>query len=201
MKIIEEFVIPKCEGRSFKIKKGHILRIIEIEGVQAADMIAFNLYDFKESYSAWLTRNLSLNFTRVNRLYSKLPKGNIMFTLLTDIPGVYWLSPGRCNRLFYELHYGQKEYHKNCQDILAGCIKPYGMSEYDVPDVFNIFMRAILHKDGSVRFKPSPVKKGDYVDLRAEMDCLVAISACPDELGSYNDFKTKPLEIQIRSNE
>ena len=120
-----------------------------------------------------------------------------MFTVLTDKPGLIWLSPGRCSRPIFEKFYGVKSYHKNCQDILADCIKPYGLTAWEVPDVINLFMTAVFKEDGSRELKPSPVRKGDYVDLRAEMDLLCVISNCPDELGIYNDFKTKPLGVQI----
>ncbi len=63
MATVEEFIIPECEGRVFTVRQGQTLRVIEIEGVQAADMIAFNLSDMKESFSAWLTRQHSRNFT------------------------------------------------------------------------------------------------------------------------------------------
>ena len=119
-----------------------------------------------------------------------------MFTVLTKKDGVYWLSGGRCNRRTYELR-GVKGYHKNCQDILAECIEPYGMTAYDVPDVFNIFMNPVLHEDGTYEHKASPVSKGDYVDLLAEMDCLVVISACPDDLSAYNNFAAKSLGIRV----
>ena len=196
-KVSSEFIIPKCEGKAFTVKKGQTLRIIEIEGAQAADMIAFNLHDMKESFSAWLSAHNSECLTRAKKLYSKLPAGNVMFTVLTERDGIYFLNPGRCNRFTYELRYGIKGYHKNCQDILAECIKPYGMTPFDVPEVFNIFMKVVYHKDGTKEFKRPPVAKGDYVDLLAEMDCLVAISACPDEFGPYNDFDPKPLGVQI----
>ncbi|TMQ00547.1 MAG: urea carboxylase-associated family protein [Thaumarchaeota archaeon] len=197
LNVVKEFTIPKCEGRSFTIKKGELLRIIEIEGPQAADMVAFNEHDFRESYSAWLTRQSSRSFTRPKKLRSMLPAGNVMFTVLTDVPGVYWLSAGRCNSFLYRDLYGIRGYHKNCHDILAESLKPFGISEWDVPDVFNVFMNAKLGSTGTYEFDKSPVSKGDYVDLRAEMDCLIATSACPDDIGAYNGGKPKPLKIQI----
>lgn len=196
-KVVKEIIIPSCEGRSFAVKKGQTLRVIELEGPQAVDMIAFNLHDYKESLSAWLTRHLSGSFTKAEKLYSKLPAANVMFTVLNYRPGIFWLSPGRCNRLTYKIFHDVKGYHKNCQDILAGCIREHGMSEYDVPEVLNIFMNVKFKEDGTYKFSASPVKKGDYVDLLAEMDCLVAISACPDDLSAYNDFTPKPLKIQL----
>jgi len=120
-----------------------------------------------------------------------------MFTVLNDQEGIIWLHPGRCNRFSYEKRYGVKGYHKNCQDILSECIKPYGMTPYDVAEVFNLFMNAVFHEDGSHEFKQSPVSKGDYIDLLAEMDLLCAISACPNEMAVFNAFKAKPIGVQI----
>ncbi len=196
-KVVDEFIIPKCEGRIFKVKKGQVLRIVQVEGVQAVDLIAFNQHDLRESLSVWLTRHLSGSFTKAEKIYTKLPAANLMFTVLNWRPGIFWLSPGRCNRKTYEIFHKFKEYHKNCQDILAGCIKEYGLTEWDVPEVLNIFMNVKFKPDGTYQFSASPVKKGDYMDLLAEMDCIVAISACPDDQSSYNDFTPKPLKIQL----
>ncbi len=192
----EDFIIPSGEGKMFTVKKGQTLRIIEVEGLQAADLIIFNERDMKESFSAWLTREYSGCFTRAKKLYSKLPAENVMFTVLTEKDGIFWLSPGRCRKASYELEHGIKG-HKNCQDILAELIRPYGMTAYDVPEVLNIFMNASFQEDGTFEHTASPIGKGDYIDLLAEMDCLVGVSACPDDLNSYNNFKAKPLGIQI----
>ena len=195
---MNEFFIPKCEGRAFTVRKGQTLRVIEVEGPQAADLIAFNLHNWKESSCVWLTRTLNdKSFTRANRLYSKLPAGNVMFTVPNPREGIIWLHPGRCNRLLYERVYGLKEYHANCQDILAECIKAYGMSPFDVPDVFNLFMNSVFHEDGSHEFRQSPVSKGDYIDLLAEMDLLCAISACPLEMEVFNAYQAKSVGVQI----
>ena len=192
----EDFIIPSGEGKMFTVKKGQTMRVVAVEGPQAADLIVFNEHNMKESYSAWLTRQNSGCFTKAKKLYSKLPAMNVMFTVLNEKDGIFWLSGARCSRFAYEVGRGMKG-HKNCQDILAGLIKPYGMTQRDVPEVLNIFMKAVFQKDGSYKFIASPVSKGGYVDLLAEMDCLVGVAACPDEFGEYNNFKAKPLGIQI----
>ena len=194
---VEEFTIPECTGRMFKVRKGQTLRVIQVEGVQAADLIAMNLHNLKESYCAWLTWALEETYINPKKLYGKLPGANVMFTVLTAKPGLIWLSPGRCSRPIYEKAYGVKSYHLNCQDILADLIEPYGLTAWDVPDVINLFMTAAFKPDGGREIKMAPVKKGDFVELRAEMDLLCGISNCPDELGIYNDHKTKPLGVQI----
>ena len=192
----EDFIVPACEGKMFTVKKGQTLRVIAVEGPQAADLIVFNEHDMRESYSAWLTRQNSGCFTRVKKLYSTLPAMKVMFTVLNAKDGIFWLSGARCNALCYETLNGIKG-HNSCQDILAELVKPYGLTHYDVPEVLNIFMKAVFQKDGSYKFIASPVSKGDYVDLLAEMDCLVGVAACPDEFGEYNNYEAKPLGIQI----
>jgi uncharacterized protein YcgI (DUF1989 family) len=57
-------------------------------------------------------------------------------------------------------------------------------------------MNVDIDENGRFVMKPAPTEKGDYIDMRAEMDCLVAISACPSEY-AINDYKTKPLGIEI----
>lgn len=193
--VTESVQIPACEARSFTLAAGDTLRVIAVEGPQAADLIAFNQHDHRESLSTWLTRHLSGSFSRAERVYSKLPAGRLMFTVETTRDGLLWLSPGRCNRLKYE-RLGMPG-HANCQDLLAAAIEPYGMSGYDVPDVLNIFMRPLFRTDGSYEFLPAPVAAGDALQMRAEMDMLLAVTACPDETGAYNERRTRPIGIEI----
>jgi hypothetical protein len=96
---VEEILIPSCEGRSFTVRRGQLLRVVAVEGAQAADLIAFNAADFRESLCTWLTRHMSGSFAHADKAYTKLPAGRVMFTVEHAPPGVFWLSPGRCNRI------------------------------------------------------------------------------------------------------
>jgi uncharacterized protein YcgI (DUF1989 family) len=189
--LVERVEIPKCEGRSLTILAGQELRVVAVEGPQAADLVAWNAADIRESLSSWLTRHMSHNFGRARAVYTKLPAGRVMFEVLDDRPGMLWLSPGRCNRL----KYGDPD-HPNCQDILAATIEPYGLSAFDVPEVLNIFMNPRLHEDGTYEFLASPVEPGDFFAMRAAMDAVVAVSACPDD-APYNAGRPKPLRLEI----
>jgi uncharacterized protein YcgI (DUF1989 family) len=191
---VEEITVPKCDGRAFTVEAGQVLRVVAVEGAQAADLVAFNADDYRESLCTWLTRHMSGSFVHAETVYTKLPAGRVMFTVEQAPPGVFWLSPGRCNRLKYE-RLGHPT-HRNCQDILAETIEPFGLSGFDVPDVLNLFMNPRMHTDGTYRFEASPVQPGDYVALRAHMRTLVAVSACPDD-SAYNLGYPKPLKIEI----
>jgi uncharacterized protein YcgI (DUF1989 family) len=64
-------------------------------------------------------------------------------------------------------------------------------------DVFNLFMNVDLHTDGSYTIQPSRVTKDDYIELRAEMDILAAVSACPSDNTPVNNWKCSPIGIRI----
>jgi hypothetical protein len=123
--------------------------VVAVEGAQAADLVAFNAIDYRESLCTWLTRHMSGSFAWADQIYTKLPAGRVMFDVEHAQPGVFWLSSGRCNRLKYEKL--GKPWHANCQDILAATIEPYGLDGFDVPDVLNLFMNPRLHPGRDLR--------------------------------------------------
>jgi uncharacterized protein YcgI (DUF1989 family) len=190
----QEILVPKCDGRSWSVAAGQEVRIVAVEGPQAADVIAWSAADPRESMSSWLTRHMSGSFKRATKVYSKLPAGRLMFTVLTPGDDFLWLSPGRCNRLKYA-EQGRPD-HANCQDILAATIAPFGMSAFDVPEVLNVFMNPQFNTEGGYKFLPSPVETGGYFAMRAEMEVVMAVSACPDD-APYNGGYPKGLKIEV----
>jgi uncharacterized protein YcgI (DUF1989 family) len=196
--IIDDFIIPATYGKAFIVKKGQILTIIEVEGKQMVDATFLNANDLKEVFHAGMTAAINMidgegNLYRVKKLYSKPPRDNVMLTVVDDPVGVHlaW-NGGRCSRKFYEQHANNPN-HRSCQDNLAEALAPYGLTEDDVPDVFNAFMNVGGIEEGRFETLEPVTKKGDYISLRAEMDILAAISACPFDFL----YTPKPLQIQI----
>ena len=64
---ISEFIIPARSGKAFEIKKGQVLRIIEIEGKQVADVNVWNLHDFRERMDALSSMLMGHNGSPANR--------------------------------------------------------------------------------------------------------------------------------------
>jgi len=199
-KLVQEFIVPAGEARAFMLKKGQVLRIVEVEGKQVADIVFLNAHDYKEAFHAGHTVVANQlqgigTITKPTKLYSHPARENVMLTVIDDKVGVHFAHQGtRCSKLLYEIR-GQKG-HRNCQDHLAKALEPYGLAPEDVPDVFNLWMNVDI-ENGRFIFKPSLADKGDYIDLLAEMDLLVAISACPQDLTPINDYKLKSLGVQI----
>jgi uncharacterized protein len=196
--LLQHFVIPKCTGQAFEVYEGQALKIVEVEGGQCADMDIFNLHNFKERFGASLTVSISHHEYRFEQLFSAAPDCNVMFTILEDPVGVNYCG-GRCCWRTYQAHEFYQgfdlERHGNCQDNLAAAIAPYGLTPYDVHDCFVPFMNVVNDSHGRWKIEAPVAQKGDFIVMRAEMDCLVAISACPGELS--NGGAPKPLGIEI----
>lgn len=202
MQPIIDFLMPARTGKAVVVNKGEVLRIIEEEGKQVADVIIFNADDHKEKFDLSHTVRMNCvkgigNLKKVKELYSQPSRSNIMFIVIEDKVGVHGLVTGnKCSKPLYRVR-DKLSTHDNCQDNLSEAIRPYGLTADDVGDVFNVFMNLDVD-DRNIPIIKSPVsKKGDYIAMKAEMNCLVAISACPGDTQPTNDYLPKSLRIQV----
>jgi uncharacterized protein YcgI (DUF1989 family) len=194
--------IPARTGRAFRVGQGDILRVACHEGPQVADLIAFNADDPREKFWQARTRVVHGGHLGVgDQLWSIPPWTRPMMTLIADTVPHGDLADGarshdllfcRCDARLYELVH--KRAGANCNDNLVAAIAPFGLEAGDVHDPFNIFMTTGLNRDGKPFYLPSDARKGDYVDLLAEMNLLVAISACP---GGSSGKQSYALEVEI----
>jgi uncharacterized protein YcgI (DUF1989 family) len=201
-KIVDEFVVPARFGRACVVRRGQVLRIHQITGDQVGDCVFYNANDHKEWFhvgQSWAINGILGTGTAKSfkHFYSKPPRENIMLTVLEDTLKDHWgNNGGRCSTRLYKLR-DNLTGHRSCQENLTEALAPYGLTGDDVMDVFNVFMSADLHPDGSFTIRPTRAKKGDYIDLRAEMDVLAAVSACPADTSPTNHGKSNPLGIKI----
>lgn len=202
-RIVEDIMIPASHGKAFVVKKGQILRIIEVDGVQVADCTFLNAHDYREGYHAGQSVGLNMlegigTMRRLTKLYSKPPRENVMLTVVDDPVGVHFVwSGGRCSRMVYALRDGIAVYHRTCQENLEEALAPFGIEPDGIPDVFNAFMNVDIIDEKKMVFNRPPTKPGDYIDLRAEMDILAAISACPSDVSASTGFNPKRLQVHI----
>lgn len=196
-KVVSDFVIPARSGKAFEVKKGQIMRITETEGKQVADVNAWNRHDHREQMDALASMFIAHNFRKVDLVYSN--RYNPMFTVVSDKVGVHFFGTHCAPVMYEQLYQGHKglKGHANCFDILTQSIKPFGLTQDDVHDCFNVFMKVDIEPDWTLVIKSPVSERGDFVEWLAEMDCLVAISACPGDIAPTNDYKPKSLGITI----
>ena len=199
---LADFIIPAREARAFVVPRGARLRIHLVEDRQVGDCCFYNADDHREVFHVGQKWALNVllgtgNAKSFRHFYSKPPRENVMLTVVEDTVRNHWGNMGgRCSRKLYELRDGDRA-HRSCQENLAEALAPHGLTGDDIVDVFNVFMNVELRPDGSFTILPPSARKGDYIELRAEMNLLAAVSACPADRNATNDGRAKPLGITI----
>ena len=189
-----DVVVAPGEPWSDIIRKGEILRIIDIEGQQAVDFICFNANDFNETYDTTVTvRLVSRPFLRKDDvLYSNL--ANPMFTMIEDTIGNHDTICGCCSAEINFLRYKVKN-TPSCRANFLRELSRHGLDSRSLVPNINFFMNIPFSANGEFQFKPPLSRPGDHVDLAAEMDCLAVISNCPQILNPANNFNPTPVRM------
>ena len=207
MRVIQEDVIPSNTGKAFPVKKHQVIRVT---GQSTADFVVFNLKNVRERFDQARTK-VDLGKIYVSTgdiLISKF--NNVMMTIVKDTyEGTHDMEKGMCSTSFYK-KWGDKIFaiygstwkklgrkrgaapKHGCWENLARALKPWKVLKEDVPSPLNIFQTMVINgKSGAMRYAMIRPKPGTHMDLRAEMDCLVGISACPE------GGRGKPLQVVI----
>jgi uncharacterized protein len=189
--------IPARLGRAAIMVKGQTIKVINTHGEQVVDTWAFNRADLHEFMSMEHTR------AGICRLVPR--PGDAMLTnhrrsiltLLEDTSGgVHDTLMAACDRYRYE-QLGCKEYHNNCTDNLADAMKALGLTVPETPSPLNLFMNIPWTSDGCLSFEAPVSTLGSYVVLRADMDLVIAFSACPQDMLPINGVACKPTEAHF----
>jgi uncharacterized protein YcgI (DUF1989 family) len=184
--------VSERSGKAFPLATGQTVRVINTLGQQVVDSWAFAQADLTEVMSMEHTRaSLSRIFPRVGDSLVTNRRRSILTVAADTSPGVHDTLIAACDRYRYE-QLGCKEYHDNCTDNLRAALAALGLTPPETPSPFNLFMNIPVAGDGSVSFEAPLCKAGDYIALRAEMDCIVALSACPQDLLPINGTDRKP---------
>jgi uncharacterized protein YcgI (DUF1989 family) len=202
-KPLTELYLPKESGAAFEVPQHHVLRITCSDGSQVCDFNAFSRDDPAEYFWAARTRTLYGSHLKVgSRLWSTEPNMRPMFTFITDTvekqkleknATTHDLLYSRCSSRTWELRYGAKG-HVNCDSNMKDALRRFGFSPDYVHDAFNIFMTTGLDENHNTFYLQSQTKKGDYVDLYAEIDTVVAVSCCPS---ACNGDTNKGLTFEV----
>jgi uncharacterized protein len=194
--LVFEHVLEPGTGKAMPVLRGQVLRIEQLGNGQCADFNAFNLHDYRECFHTGRTRHLhGLHPSVGDHLWSAPPRERPMLTIIADPVGTNDIQYPRCTGFLYEYQYGF-ELHTNCHDILAESIREYGLTPDDVHDSFNFWMHTGVAED-HMYIKRLLARKGDFVELIAQIDVLAVPNVCGADIFSTSNFELKPLLAQV----
>ncbi|HVJ52691.1 MAG TPA: urea carboxylase-associated family protein [Aliidongia sp.] len=178
--------IPPRRGRAVRLKAGQSIRVINTHGHQVVDSWAFADPDLSEFLSMEHMR------AAIDRLTPKpgdklvTNRRRPILTLIEDSsPGIHDTFIAACDIYRYQ-GLGVTEYHDNCTDNLREGLAELGLEPPETPSPLNLWMNIPVAPDGSISWLEPASKPGDFVVLRAEMDCIMAFSACPQDIIRIN---------------
>jgi urea carboxylase-associated protein 1 len=194
--VVEDRVIPPGECWARVLTRGQTLRIIDLEGKQAVDFLCYNAANPEERYNAADTMKYAKTIfvTKGHGIYSD--QGRRLLTIVEDTCGRHDTIGGCCSAASNELRYGVKD-TPSCRANFRRALEGFGLGPRDIVANLNFFMNVPVEPDGTMGIVDGLSKPGDYVDLRAEMDVLAAISNCPQIYNPCNGFTPTPIRLIV----
>ncbi len=191
--------IPPGSARTVELGRGDELVILDPEGQQVSDLVAFGRPDSREYLSSGrsLDRAAHLWLTTGDVLYSN--RSRPMLTIIEDTCGRHDFTLTSCSKDTSANLYGSQKARPGCEAILAAALAPYHIDVDQIPITFNVFMHvAIDVTTGKFEVLPPLSTAGDLVRFRAEMPMVVAMTAC--SAGQPHHGRIKPIDFQVVRN-
>ncbi len=188
--------IPPCSARAVELDTGDELIVIDPQGQQVSDVVAFSRDDTAEYLSSGRSIDYAsrLWLSSGDLLYSN--RSRPMFTIVDDTCGRHDFTLTPCSKDTFAIIYGEHEGRPGCEGNLAQVLEPYGIGVDRIPIAFNAFMHVTVDPEsGQIAVRPPLSAAGDYIRLRAEMPLIVAMTAC--SAGQSNNFAYKPIDFRI----
>ncbi|WP_174279280.1 DUF1989 domain-containing protein [Sphingomonas bacterium] len=186
---MREGLIPPRSGTAFELRAGERLTVIDVEGVQVADLLAFNALDLDEMVSSGRTLDYAetIRLTTGHALYSN--RSRPMLTIVEDTVGLHDFLLTPCSVDTFRHFYPDQPVHRGCFGNLAEALAPYGVTPDRIPTAFNCFMNVPVGADGRITVEPPVSKAGDRIVFRAEMDLVIGLTACSAYASNGGSFK------------
>jgi urea carboxylase-associated protein 1 len=193
-------VIPAGDPWTHEIKRGQILRIVDVEGNQAADTLFYDARDPANRYSAsdTIRRQAALYLGVGTELIST--DGDALLTIVADTCGRHDTIGGACSRESNTMRYAhEKEFMHACRDSFICGVHAWRaeLGNRDITCNINFFMNVPVTPDGRLTFADGVSAPGYYVELRAERDVVCVLSNCPQLNNPCNAYNPTPIEVLI----
>ena len=194
---IVEVTVPAREGRGVRVPKGAVLEVVDLEGKQVGDLIAWSEGDPSVYFSPahTVSCNASIRLEVGSQLFSN--HRDPMFTVLRDDVGKHDLVVPCCDPERYSRDFGIVD-HGSCLENLEQARDLLGVErELHGEMAWNVFMHNRVTDEGKVVTDPAAHPAGSRIALRAEMDLVVLLSACPQDLTPCNDFDPTSMQLRV----
>jgi hypothetical protein len=189
--------IPARHGKAAFMEAGQTIRVINTHGEQVVDTWAFNRDDLREFMSMEHTRaTLRRLIPRPGDALMTNHRRSILTVVEDTSGGVHDTLMAACDRYRY-IELGGGDRHDNCTDNLVQGLAELGLTPPETPSPLNLFMNIPWNQEGALSFDAPVSTPGCCVVLRAELDLVIAFSACPQDILPINGAARQPTEAHF----
>lgn len=205
-RLLSREMIPARSGRGFEVNEGQVFRVVEVEGGQIADVWLLNRDNPRQHFMGHTSfLHEGAYPAKYSQFWSCMPDIRPMATMLVEHSGTPELPTefhhhvvlgGHCTAHQWQMLSGLRD-HNSCHANAIQAVAPFGLGEdHILHDNFMLFQPSFIRPDGSGDSVQSQAAPGDYAEFVADMDLIVAVSACP--VGNYAVPMTEPEHITAR---
>ena len=188
--------IAPRSGVAFRLEEGETLTVVDPQGGQVSDLLAFNADDVREVISNGRTFDYeeTISLGQGNRLWSNRSKP--MLEIVEDTVGRHDFLLTPCSEATFRHFYADKPVHRGCFGNLAEALSPYGVEADMIPTAFNLFMNVPVDgATGRLAGEPPVSKSGDHISMRALSPLIIGLTACSAYDSCGGTFK--PIDYAI----
>jgi uncharacterized protein YcgI (DUF1989 family) len=186
-------------GGAFRANIGDLVTIIDVDGQQAVDFVAFNADDLSEVLSGIETRRaLRCLYIKVGDVL-RSSRSRAMIEIVADTIGVHDFTIPACDASRYAVDFGCPG-HRNCLDNMAEPLRAYGIADpLAIPEPFNFFQSSPVIEGGRTAVIDPPSRAGDRIVLKLLMNAVCAVSSCPQDIIPGNGLVPSAIAVEVRS--
>lgn len=204
MPLLLEETIPGGGHTSLVLKRGQLLRLIDLQGGANVSVLMLNAHEKSERLNLpdSLKCQHTARLTAGHCLYSDM--GRVLAAIVRDTCG--WHDPlgGVSDAEEVAARYGIGRYqelrngfHRNGQDNLLVEMGKWGLNIQDLLMTLNLFSRVDVSEDGELHFVQGNSRAGDLVELYSPMDTLVLLTAIQHPLEPGNRYDPRPVRMEV----
>ena len=193
----QTLLVPARHGRAIRVKQGQEVTITDVFGGQVGDVFAFAEDDMDEYHSASHTRTgVSRLFPHIGEQFLTTKRRPILSLVADTSPsGTHDMLIAACDPQRYA-ELGHPD-HRSCASNLREALSDAGLESSVVPQPINIFMRIPPGGAGDLRWLPANTNAGDHIVFKALMDCVIVVSACPQDITAINNGTPTDLRLSV----
>jgi len=197
--------IDNSTAQSYEVKAGQFIQIIDVEGRQCSDFLAFDARRLADGVERGLDATATHHFTHQANpqpgLRGKFYNQDLepLVEVIRDTVGRHDTFSLACNAKYYE-DFGYPG-HVNCTDNFNGQLSRYGIEPRKGWPALNFFYNTMFDEHHQLVYDEPWSRPGDYVLLQAKKDLVCASSACPDDIDASNAWVPTDIHMRVYSAE